>query len=69
MSSGLDHSRTAEAILGDHDTLGIRTLDDNTEYDLRVAEVHAQLAIAGSVAALVRTMQRVFEHDPNRARS
>lgn len=65
--SPLEHTKAAEAILKQLKPAGDGVLDDETEYDLRVAAVHAQLATAGAFAALTRTLQRVFEYDPVKA--
>lgn len=57
--NGLECTQAAEKLLDGIDVeLGLRDEDDDR---LAVASVYAQLAIAGGIGALVRTLQRVLE--------
>lgn len=67
--NSLEHTKAAEAILDDFNKEGGDYYDDDeldavNDLALRIGELHAQLAVAGAVAALTRTLQRVFENDP-----
>lgn len=55
---GTDHYDKADGILADLDARSDYELDDRNEFELRVAAVHAQLATAGALAALIAEGRR-----------
>lgn len=55
---GTEHYDKADGILADLGNDGYDELDDRSEFHLRRAAVHAQLAVAGALAALIAECKR-----------
>jgi hypothetical protein len=56
--NGTGHYDKADGILADLANDGYDTLDDHSEYHLQIAAVHAHLAVAGALAALLAECKR-----------